>query len=57
MLDLLGIIENKTFVGEELVDDPDFKAEFLKSIQKASEVSDVYRSSKISKVKLHVTLH
>lgn len=36
---LLGTMKDQTFVNEDVIDDPDFKAEFVQSIQKASEVS------------------
>ncbi|KAI4881844.1 hypothetical protein NFI96_029384 [Prochilodus magdalenae] len=34
---LLGIIKNKTFVGEDLVEEPELKEQFLLSIQDASQ--------------------
>ncbi|KAL7872573.1 hypothetical protein SRHO_G00075560 [Serrasalmus rhombeus] len=35
---LLGNIKDKTFVGEDLIEEPEFKEEFVKSIQAASKV-------------------
>ncbi|KAL7872579.1 hypothetical protein SRHO_G00075620 [Serrasalmus rhombeus] len=35
---LLGAIKDKTFVDEDLIDDPEYKEEFVKSIQAASKV-------------------
>ncbi|XP_035385129.1 uncharacterized protein LOC118241870 [Electrophorus electricus] len=35
---MLGVMQKKTFVNEDLVDEPELKEEFVNSIQKASEI-------------------
>ncbi|XP_066523746.1 uncharacterized protein [Hoplias malabaricus] len=38
VLGLLGLIKAKTFVGEDLIDEPDLKNDFVMSIRKASAI-------------------
>ncbi|XP_017540333.1 uncharacterized protein LOC108412705 [Pygocentrus nattereri] len=39
---LLGNIKDKTFVGEDLIDQPDFKELFVKSIQTATQIWEAF---------------
>ncbi|XP_066523603.1 paramyosin-like [Hoplias malabaricus] len=49
---LLGVIKNKTFVGEDLINEPDLKEEFLKSMHTSSEIWGMFGVSCNKSVKI-----
>ncbi|XP_035385047.1 uncharacterized protein LOC118241842 [Electrophorus electricus] len=49
---MLGVMQKKTFVNEDLVDEPELKEEFVDSIQKASEIWSNFGGSCVKAAKI-----